>query len=198
MAKRAFTLIEIMMVIAIISVVFLLALPSIQSLFDDQALQSRIREFHKFVLKARLASMTSGQKAVMYWTEEEIRLEMAPRYEPEDFSVNSAEGLEASIEERLAAEAAALEKDDQEGSEPQPGTMSFPLNPGHVYSLKLPSRLLKLEADKESPPRWAFWPSGTCEPADVSYQGPDGFWTLRYNPLNANYSLIAYGQGKPD
>lgn len=45
---------------------------------------------------------------------------------------------------------------------------------------------------KDPPPEWVFWPTGTCEPADIKFAGHDGSWTASYSPLTARAQLTAY------
>jgi hypothetical protein len=58
---------------------------------------------------------------------------------------------------------------------------------GELYSLVLPSAL-----DEEPAPEWTFWPTGTCEPATVSYKGPAGTWEVRYSPLSARAAIRSF------
>jgi len=47
-----------------------------------------------------------------------------------------------------------------------------------VCEVEFPAALIK------NPPReWIFWPSGTCEPARVSYKGRGEAWVAEYDPL---------------
>ncbi|HMG05737.1 MAG TPA: prepilin-type N-terminal cleavage/methylation domain-containing protein [Chthoniobacterales bacterium] len=46
--------------------------------------------------------------------------------------------------------------------------------------------------EEETPWAWVFWPSGNCEPAEVSYQGKDGKWTAKYSALTARAELVNY------
>ena len=57
-------------------------------------------------------------------------------------------------------------------------TATLVLRPGDAFVLELPAAL----AD-DPPADWAFWPSGTCEPAIVSFKGTAGTWTASYSPL---------------
>ena len=51
------------------------------------------------------------------------------------------------------------------------------------YTLLRPASLLP---PKDTPSKWTFWRSGTCEPAIVNYSGPDGTWAAQYNPLTGH------------
>ena len=61
------------------------------------------------------------------------------------------------------------------------------LRRGDAIELQLPAALA------DSPPaEWAFWPSGTCEPAVVTFKGVDGSWTATYSALTARPALTNY------
>lgn len=66
-------------------------------------------------------------------------------------------------------------------------TANFPLRKGDAFLLSLPAALVD-----DPPAEWVFWPSGTCEPAIVSYKGVDGSWTAKYSSLTARAALSNY------
>lgn len=66
-------------------------------------------------------------------------------------------------------------------------TSILQLRKGDALLLKLPAALAK-----DPPADWIFWPSGTCEPAIVSFKGPDGAWTAKYATLTARAELSGY------
>jgi type II secretory pathway pseudopilin PulG len=72
------------------------------------------------------------------------------------------------------------------GEDPAP-TATLALRRGDALELQLPAAL-----SKNPPADWAFWPSGTCEPAVVTYKGNDGSWTASYSPLTARPELSNY------
>ncbi len=72
------------------------------------------------------------------------------------------------------------------GEDPSP-IASLRLERGDAFLLKLPAALVD-----DPPARWAFWPTGTCEPAIVSYKGVYGSWTASYSPLTARPDLSRY------
>ena len=63
----------------------------------------------------------------------------------------------------------------------------FRLSRGNTLKLSLPVALAE-----KYPAEWIFWPSGTCEPATVRFQGPAGSWTANYLPLTGRPEIISY------
>ena len=58
---------------------------------------------------------------------------------------------------------------------------------GELYSLFLPAAI-----DEDPAPEWTFWPTGTCEPATVSFKGPAGTWELKFAPLSARPTIRSF------
>ena len=56
-----------------------------------------------------------------------------------------------------------------------------------LYSLILPAAI-----DADPAPEWTFWPTGTCEPATITYKGPAGSWEVRYAPLSARATIRSF------
>lgn len=73
-----------------------------------------------------------------------------------------------------------------EGDQEAP-TATLVLDRGHAFTLRLPATL-----EKNPPAQWIFWPSGTCEPANVRFKGPDGSWEVNYSPLTARPEIVRY------
>ena len=66
-------------------------------------------------------------------------------------------------------------------------TAEFALGRGEVLKLSLPAALTN-----KHPAEWIFWPSGTCEPASVQFQGRSGSWAANYAPLTARAQVTSY------
>ena len=58
---------------------------------------------------------------------------------------------------------------------------------GSTLRLSLPVALAE-----KYPAEWIFWPSGTCEPATVRYQGLAGSWSANYSPLTGRPEITSY------
>jgi prepilin-type N-terminal cleavage/methylation domain-containing protein len=63
----------------------------------------------------------------------------------------------------------------------------FRLSRASTLKLSLPVALAE-----KYPAEWIFWPSGTCEPAIVRFQGPAGSWTANYSPLSGRPEITSY------
>ena len=72
------------------------------------------------------------------------------------------------------------------GDDPKP-VAEFPIGRGETVKLVLPAALTK-----DPPAEWIFWPTGTCEPAEVQFAGPNGIWTANYSALSAQPTLTTY------
>ncbi len=81
---------------------------------------------------------------------------------------------------RFETRSIALEPADVGGiSEAEnPPDMVLPLKRDERLDLRLPAALIP-----DPPAEWTFWPNGTCEPAVVTYHGPNGDWQAAYDPL---------------
>ena len=64
---------------------------------------------------------------------------------------------------------------------------AFSLEHGSTLTLSLPAALTKKQAGE-----WIFWPTGTCEPAVVHFEGRPGKWTETYSALTAHGELSDY------
>jgi len=73
-----------------------------------------------------------------------------------------------------------------EGEEAK-STAEFRPSRGSTVRLSLPVAL-----QEKYPAEWIFWPSGTCEPATVRFQGPAGSWTANYSPLTVRPEITNY------
>jgi type II secretory pathway pseudopilin PulG len=71
-----------------------------------------------------------------------------------------------------------LRPEEPANTEEERGVGELPIDGDHQYSVELPAAL-----QKEPPPVWTFWPTGTCEPVVIRYEGSGGKWIARFDPL---------------
>jgi len=72
-------------------------------------------------------------------------------------------------------------KEDERGAEVE----RLGLNEGETLFLDRPVALAK-----KPNAEWVFWRSGLCEPAIVSYEGPEGKWKVEYNALTGRGTFL--------
>ena len=152
-ASRAFTLIEIIIAVAILTVILLMAVPSLEGVFADRKLRASLDGFNKLVREAQERSVSEHRAYLIVWGEKDVIVQ------PEAF---------AKGEEKKAVATFALER-------------------GSALTLTLPAALTAKPAGE-----WIFWPTGTCEPAIVQFEGRAGTWTANYSPLTGYGQLANY------
>jgi prepilin-type N-terminal cleavage/methylation domain-containing protein len=81
----------------------------------------------------------------------------------------------------------ALRAEGLKAGEDKAPIATLPWKKNESYGLWFPASM-----DESPPAVWAFWPTGTCEPAVVTYRGPDGTWTAKYSSLTARPELTKY------
>jgi type II secretion system protein H len=151
--SRAFTLVEIIIAVAIMATLLLMAVPSLEGVLADRRLRASLDEFNKLVREAQERSVADHRAYLIVWTDKNVFLQ------PEAF---------AKDEERKAI-------------------ATFELERGTVFTLSLPAAL-----SSKLPGQWIFWPTGTCEPAIVRFEGRAGTWTSNYSPLTGHGELTNY------
>lgn len=151
-SRGGFTLIEIVIAVAIMVVVLMMAVPSLSGVIADRKLRKSLDEFNNLVRVAQGRSVNEHRAYLVVWTHKEVLVQ------PEAFSRD---------EERKAV-------------------ATFPLDHGEILTLKLPAAISTTAGE------WIFWPTGTCEPASVHFEGNAGVWTEEYSPLTGHGQLSQY------
>jgi prepilin-type N-terminal cleavage/methylation domain-containing protein len=150
---RAFTLIEIIIAVAILTVLLLVAVPSLSGVLADRRLRASLDEFNNLVRQAQERSVAEHRAYLIVWGDKDVIAQ------PEAF---------AKDEEKKAVATFALAHET-------------------VLTLTLPAALTSKPAGE-----WIFWPTGTCEPAIVRFEGRAGTWTANYSPLTGHGELANY------
>ena len=151
--SRGFTLVEIVIAVAILAVVLLMAMPSLEGVIADRKLRASLDRFNNLVREAQGRSVNEHRPYLIVWGRESVIVQ------PEAFG-----------------------KDED-----QKAAATFSLEHGSALTLTLPAALKSKPAGE-----WIFWPTGTCEPATVHYEGRAGTWTENYSPLTGHGELANY------
>lgn len=72
----------------------------------------------------------------------------------------------------------------EKGAEEDSEAIRLEINRDEAYELELPAAVVK-----KPQAVWVFWPTGTCEPARITYKNKKHCWTAVYNPLTVSASL---------
>jgi type II secretory pathway pseudopilin PulG len=156
--RRAFTLIELMLAVAIAIVVVLgVAVPSMRGFSRERRLRETFEKFDALARRAQLRAVKEQRSWTLIWQPAMISLQ--PDEPTPEERQTGGEGL----------------RED------------FPFLEDETYVLQRPTSLLP---PKDTPGEWTFWRSGTCEPVLITYSGPDGTWTARYDPLTGHGEII--------
>ncbi len=149
----AFTLIEIMLSVLVILIVVLVAVPSIDGVLADSRRRASFEKFNEFVQNARNLSLREQRPYLLAW--------------------------EQDLSSGFSRTTIVLRPEETPGQDqPAGGDKRMVAGEDETYNLELPAAL-----DPVTRKAWMFWPSGTCEPAVVSYKSPAVTWTATYNPL---------------
>ena len=151
--SRGFTLVEIIIAVAILSVVLLMAVPSLSGVIADRKLRASLDQFNHLVREAQERSVNEHRAYLIVWSDKEVFVQ------PEAFA-----------------------RDEEKKP-----TATFALEHGSALTLTLPAALFSKPAGE-----WIFWPTGTCEPATIRFEGRAGTWTANYSPLTGNGELKNY------
>lgn len=154
--RSGFTLIEVMLAVAIAIIISLLALPSLRGMNKERELQESFDRFDALARKAQANAVTQQRGWTLKWDERSITLT------PD--SLSSEEMEQANLGGEAVGDSIAITEDES-------------------FILERPVSLLP---PKDTPAEWTFWRSGTCEPAIIKYTGPAGSWVAQYNPLTGH------------
>jgi type II secretory pathway pseudopilin PulG len=160
-SRRAFTLIEMMLAIAIAIAVVILAIPNMRGFSAEKRLRETFEKFDALTRKAQINAVREQRSWTLTWQKNRIVLSPdEPTPEERDAIANAGgnAGADTQREELLVSQ-------------------------DEVYAINRHAALL---APKDTPGVWTFWRSGTCEPVIVSYEGPYGTWSAQYDPLTGH------------
>jgi prepilin-type N-terminal cleavage/methylation domain-containing protein len=151
--SQGFTLVEIVIAVAILVVVLMMAIPSLSGVVADRKLRASLDEFNKLVREAQERSVKEHRAYLIVWGKKDVFVQ------PE-----------------------AFRKDEDHKA-----IANFVLEESGALTLTLPAALTRKPAGE-----WIFWPTGTCEPATIKFEGRAGTWTANYSALSGQGELANY------
>jgi len=155
-----------MLAVCIGLMILMVAVPSLSGVFAEQQLHESYNRFLDLAQAAQMRAMSEHEPYVLRWSDNTIQLESLSAAAMTDSSDTSGSGSTSN-----ATPAA--------DSSPTPsGPTSFNMENGESLNITFPAAL-----DEVQDQTWTFWPTGTCEPASVTYEGPHGTWQADFDPL---------------
>jgi prepilin-type N-terminal cleavage/methylation domain-containing protein len=172
--RSGFTLMELMLAIAIALIVMMMVLPSLRGQTAQQRLQETFNHFDDLVRKAQAHAVAEQKAYTLSWQPGAILL-LQDDISRDNDSLNVDENGNSI---NPADDAAAGDATSLAGA-----VDTLTMGKDETYTLERSEALLPPD---QTPAEWTFWRSGTCEPVLVHYAGPLGTWTAQYNPLTGH------------
>ncbi len=151
-----------MLAVCIAVIIMTIAVPSLSGVFAEQQLHQSYDRFIDLAQMAQTKASSEHQPYILKWSDNQVALEPASA---------EAQTDAGSIGNSNATPTPAPTDSPAAGT-----TISF--GSGESFEVNFPAALAQVQ-DKE----WTFWPTGTCEPASVTYKGPHGTWQADFDPL---------------
>ncbi|MGC3990371.1 MAG: hypothetical protein QM796_11960 [Chthoniobacteraceae bacterium] len=160
----AFTLIEIMLAVCIGLLVVTIAVPSITGVFAEQQLHQSYDQFIDLAQTAQTRAMDEHQAYVIKWDDQTLTLEPAAAI--------------SEVEATQGGSVAGTPTPTPTPTSSPTGITSISIQSGELYDVTFPAALESVDQKQ-----WTFWPTGTCEPASITYKGAHGTWQADFDAL---------------
>jgi type II secretion system protein H len=168
--RSGFTLIEMMLALAIAVIITFMAMPSLRGLSAEKRLTESFDRFDALARKAQKYAVQQQRSWTILWEQQGKQVSITLR--PDELATPSA--LPDGSGDTMPQTAADNQQDQSE---------TISLGPEENYTIERPVALVPAA---QAPAQWTFWRSGTCEPAIIRYSGPAGTWVAQYHPLTGH------------
>jgi type II secretion system protein H len=169
-SRRAFTLIEMVVVVVLIAVMAAMIIPEMKGSFDDALLRSTSRDLINVfdLASSRAVSLNQSCRVELdtqsgrYFVEREIRVGAQDDYVP----LKDVSGAEGRLDSRIAVEMSP--PDEASPDNPPDNSAPEPVSPSAI----------------------SFYPDGTADAMEIRLRDQAGFqMVLRLNPITARVHL---------
>ena len=169
-SRRAFTLIEMVVVVVLIAVMAAMIIPEMKGSFDDALLRSTSRDLINVfdLASSRAVSLNQSCRVELdtqsgrYFVEREVRGGVQENYVP----LKDVSGAEGKLDSRIAVEMSP--PDEASPDNPPDNSAPEPVSPSAI----------------------SFYPDGTADAMEIRLRDQAGFqMVLRLNPITARVHL---------
>tara|TARA_R110002096_G_scaffold342165_6_gene535095 strand:+ start:1414 stop:2070 length:657 start_codon:yes stop_codon:yes gene_type:complete len=195
--SQAFTLVELVIAIAVVSILTGLAVPAIDSAQNEHLAREPVNELHRMAREVRLRAMTEQRPYQIVFDREGFNA--ARFFQPyggrEEFEqlrmdLEQLEQRDAMVEASLARGIdLSNEAADPERERVEDGLRfidEYQLSSDVGYRLKFWDDTDWVDMSGGVFRRWVFQPSGMCEPMKIQVESDGSFFEIEFNPLTAD------------
>jgi len=177
--RSGFTLIEVMLAVAIAVVLIFMAMPSFKGLSAEKKLTASFERFDNLARKAQKNAVQQQRSWTMVWEAQGKQSTITLRA---DDTATQQEALPDGSGNTTTEVPPPVPDSNQDN---QPETLE--VGADESFTIERPVALIPAE---QAPMQWTFWRSGTCEPVIVHYSGPAGTWVAQYHPLTGHGEIM--------
>jgi prepilin-type N-terminal cleavage/methylation domain-containing protein len=197
---RAFTLIELIVVLAILATLVAASLPSFKGLKDQQIAREPLAALARLAKQARLHAIKERRPYQVVFTEKGFSATryLSPYLQAVDLDKFLQQVQPDNPEEQAKVEAAEAEQQQQrdaaaaDPTKPPPPpvfkewTESYTLPEGSTYTVKFWHEPEPTQISGDVVKLWVFQPSGICEPTTVHLDRSNATFEASFNALTAD------------
>lgn len=176
--RSGFTLIEVMLAVAIAVIIMFMAMPSFKGMSAEKKLTESFERFDALARKAQKNAVQQQRSWTLVWEQQGKSFGITLRPDELVSSETTPDG---------SGNTTTDVSQDLANNNQSDATESLSIGAGESFTIERPVALVPAE---QAPMQWTFWRSGTCEPAIIRYTGPAGMWVAQYHPLTGHGEIM--------
>jgi prepilin-type N-terminal cleavage/methylation domain-containing protein len=199
---RGMTLVELVIAIAVLSVLTGIAVPAIDSAQRARVAREPVNQLHSMAREVRLRAIAERRPYQILFDSEGFKASRFynPYGGPEEFEelqtkLDQLEQRDAIIEASQARGIALSTGEalpDLNWEQVEEGIRflkEYPLEDGVDYKLRFWDDTQWIDMNGGEFRRWVFQPSGMCEPLKIQVESENAFFELEFHPLTADIKM---------
>lgn len=199
---RGMTLVELVIAIAVLSVLTGIAVPAIDSAQRARVAREPVNQLHSMAREVRLRAIAERRPYQILFDSEGFKASRFynPYGGPEEFEelqtkLDQLEQRDAIIEASqargidLSTGEALPDLNREQVEEGIRFLKEYPLEDGVDYKLRFWDDTQWIDMNGGEFRRWVFQPSGMCEPLKIQVESENAFFELEFHPLTADIKM---------